>query len=163
VKEHGFTQDCVRGPGLIELRWAEGAFGVVRNLQKNMFSLLRFSWPLALLASIAALIYHLGPWFGIFLAPGIAKLGFGIALFSIVLLYARVSRRFHVSSWYVFTQPIAALMFVYTLLNSAVSSVIHGGVLWRGTTYSLNEIQAVAAQSREERLQRRTEQSSSRI
>jgi len=163
VKEHGFTQDCVRGPGLIELRWAEGAFGVVRNLQKNMFSLMRFSWPLAALASIAALIYHVGPWLGIFLAPGISKLGFGIALFSIVLLYARVSRRFHVSPWYVFTHPIAALMFVYTLLNSAVSSVIHGGVLWRGTTYSLNEIQAVAAQSREERLQRRTEQSSSRI
>src|SRR5690349_11015656 len=54
AKEHGFTQDCVRGPGLIELRWAVGAFGVVRKLQKNMFSLLRFSWPLAGLASIVA-------------------------------------------------------------------------------------------------------------
>ena len=161
VKEHGFTQDCVRGPGLIELRWAEGAFGVVRNLQKNMFSLLRFSWPLAVLASIGALIYHLGPWVAIFLAPGISKLGFGLALFSIVLLYARVSRTFHVSPWYVLTHPLAAVMFVYTLLNSAVSSVIHGGVVWRGTTYSLNEIQAVASQSREDRLQRRTEQPSS--
>ena len=158
VKEHGFTQDCVRGPGLIELRWAEGAFGVVRNLQKNMFSLLRFSWPLAVLASMGAMIYHLGPWVGIFCAPGVSKLGFAIALFSVALLYGRVSRRFHVSSWYVLTHPIAALMFVYTLLNSAVSSVVHGGVLWRGTTYSLNEIQAVASRSREERLQRRTEQ-----
>lgn len=158
VKEHGFAQDCVRGPGLIELRWAEGAFGVVRNLQKNMFSLLRFSWPLALLASVGALIYHIGPWLGIFLAPGISKLGFGVALFSILLLYARVSRRFHVSPWYVVTHPIAALMFVYTLLNSAVSSVIHGGVVWRGTTYSLSEIQTIASRSRQERLQRRTEQ-----
>jgi glycosyltransferase involved in cell wall biosynthesis len=161
VKEHGFTQDCVRGPGLIELRWAEGAFGVVRNLQKNMFSLLGFSWPLAVLACIGALMYHISPWVGIFLAPGISKLGFGVALFSIVLLYARVSRRFHVSPWYVFTHPIAAVMFVYTLLNSAVSSVMHGGVVWRGTTYSLNEIQEVASQSREDRLQRRTEQPSS--
>jgi len=158
VKEHGFKQDCVRGPGLIELRWAEGAFGVVRNLQKNMFSLLSFSWPLALLASIGALIYHIGPWIGILLAPGISKLGFAVALFSIFLLYARVSRAFHVAPLYVFTHPIAALMFVYTLLNSAVSSVIHGGVLWRGTIYSLDEIQEVASQSREERLQRRTEQ-----
>lgn len=158
VKEHGFKQDCVRGPGLIELRWAEGAFGVVRNLQKNMFSLLSFSWPLALLASIGALVYHMGPWIGILLAPGISKLGFGLALFSIFLLYARVSRAFHVAPLYVFTHPIAALMFVYTLLNSAASSVIHGGVLWRGTIYSLDEIQEVASQSREERLQRRTEQ-----
>jgi hypothetical protein len=131
---------------------------VVRNLQKNMFSLLSFSWPLALLASIGALIYHIGPWIGILLAPGISKLGFAVALFSIFLLYARVSRAFHVAPLYVFTHPIAALMFVYTLLNSAVSSVIHGGVLWRGTIYSLDEIQEVASQSREERLQRRTEQ-----
>lgn len=159
VKEHGFAQDCVRGPGLIELRWAEGAFGVVRNLQKNMFSLLHFSWPLVLLATIGALIYHIGPWFGVVLAPGISKVGFAIGLFSILLLYACVSRRFHVSAWYVFTHPIAALMFVYTLLNSAVSSVVHGGVLWRGTTYSLNEIQAIASESREERLQRRAQQS----
>ena len=40
------------------------------------------------------------------------------------------------------------LMFVYTLLASAASSVIHGGVHWRGTTYSLAEIQAAKAQSR---------------
>src|SRR5437588_6329023 len=59
VKQHGFVQDCVRGPGLVRLRWAEGAFGVVRNLQKNMFSLLRLNWGLVYLAVMAATIYHL--------------------------------------------------------------------------------------------------------
>jgi len=87
-------------------------------------------------------------------------LGFAVGLFSIALLYARVARQFHVSFWYVLTHPIGAVMFVYTVMNSAVSSVIHGGVLWRGTTYSLEEIQAVASQSRKERLRRRTEQTS---
>jgi hypothetical protein len=128
VKEHGFAQDCVRGPGLVQLRWAEGASGVVRNLQKNMFSLLRFSWSLSMLAAIAAILYHIGPWAGLVFAPGIAKIGFGIGVFSSALLYQRMARQFDLPIWYLLTQPVAALMFVYTLLNSAVSSIVHGGV-----------------------------------
>src|SRR5438270_6131567 len=88
VKQHGFRQDCVRGHALVQLRWAEGAFGVVRNLQKNMFSLLRFSWGLVFLASIAATTYQFGPWIGLILAPGVAKIGFAAGVFSIALLYA---------------------------------------------------------------------------
>jgi cellulose synthase/poly-beta-1,6-N-acetylglucosamine synthase-like glycosyltransferase len=147
VKQHGFVQDCVRGTSLVRLRWAEGAFGVVRNLQKNMFSLLRFNWGLVLLASIAATIYHLGPWVGLVLAPGVAKVGFAVAVFSIALLYAGMAIQFGLSFWYLFTQPGAALMYVYTLLYSAISSLIHGGVMWRGTTYSIDEIRLAAAET----------------
>ena len=155
VKKHGLRQDCVRGPGLVSLRWAEGAMGVVNNLRKNMFSLLRFSWALASLAAIATLIYQLGPWLGVALAPGLAKVGFAIALFSIALLYVQMSLLFGLSPWYLFTHPIATLMFVYALLLSAASSVIHRGVLWRGTTYSVEQIQSANKQSRRERQERR--------
>lgn len=148
VKDHGFAQDCVRGPGLVRLRWAEGAFGVVRNMQKNLFSLLRFSWPLSVSAAIATILYHIGPWVGLFLAPGITKVGFGVGSFAIVLLYQRLAQQFDLPLWYWLTQPIAALMFVYTLLNSAASSVIHGGVRWRGTTYSVEEIRRVSEERR---------------
>jgi hypothetical protein len=155
VKQHGFVQDCVRGPGLVRVRWAQGAFGVVKNLQKNLFSLLRFSWTLAGLAAIAAMIYHIGPWLGLIFAPGIAKLGFAVACFAIVLHYASVSREFGVSAWFVLTQPLAAVMFVFSLLSSAVSAYLHGGVLWRGTVYKLDEIEAGTAQSRRESEERR--------
>ena len=155
VKRHGFAQDCVLGPGLVSVRWAKGAMGVVKNLQKNMFSLLRFSWFLAVLASIAAMAYHLGPWLGLIFAPGIAKIGFLIAICSIGLIYVGMSRQFQLSAWYAFTHPVATVMFVYTLIASAVSSSIHGGVMWRGTTYSIAEIRNVNAESRREQEQRR--------
>ena len=140
VKEHGCVQDCVRGPGLVRLRWAEGAFGVVRNMQKNLFSLLRFSWPLSIAAAIATILYHLGPWVGLFLAPGVAKIGFAVGAFSILMLYLQLGRQFDLPVWYITTHPVATLMFVYALLNSAASSIVHGGVVWRGTIYSVNEI-----------------------
>lgn len=155
VKQHGFIQDCVRGPGLVSVRWAEGALGVVRNLQKNLFSLLRFRWTLAALAAVGAIIYHLGPWLGLIFAPGITKLGFAIAAFAILLLYASVASHFGVSAWFILTQPLAALMFVFSLFNSVVSSYLHGGVMWRGTVYRLDEIEAGVAQSRRESEERR--------
>jgi len=148
VKEHGFVQDCVRGPGLVQLRWAEGGFGIVRNMQKNLFSLLHFSWPLTVGAAIATILYHIGPWVGLLLAPGATKIGFAFGVFSIVLLYQRLARQFELRAWYLITQPVASLMFVYALLNSAASSIVHGGVVWRGTTYSLNEIRQASKERR---------------
>jgi len=139
----------------VKLRWAKGAFGVVNNLRKNMFSLMGFSWSLAVLASIAATVYHVGPWIGMIFAPGFAKAGFFFAILGVALMYAGMSRQFQVSSWYLFTHPVAALLSVYTLMASAVSSVIHGGVVWRGTTYSIAEIQAANAQSRREQEEQR--------
>jgi glycosyltransferase involved in cell wall biosynthesis len=158
VKQHGLAEDCVVGPGLVSVRWADGAFGVVRNLQKNMFSLLGFSWSLTALAGVGATLYHIGPWVGAVMAPGIAKLGFAIAISSIVLLYTRSSQMFQVSPWFVLTQPVASLMFVYTLFNSAISSLVHSGVKWRGTTYRLDEIQAANERTRKEGEERRRKQ-----
>lgn len=146
VKRHGLRQDCVVGPELVRVRWAEGAMGVVHNLRKNMFSLLRFNWWLAALATVATGIYHLGPWVGLALAPGIAKLGFGVAIFSIALLYWRMGRQFGLSPWFFLTHPLLTVFFMYTLLNSAVSCLMHGGVVWRGTTYPLEEIRSYQAE-----------------
>ena len=150
VKEHGLRQDCVVGADLVRVRWAEGGLGVVRNLRKNAFSLLHFKWWLAGLAVVAAGIYQLGPWVGVALAPGITKVGFSVGIFSIALLYWRMGRQFGLSPWFFLTHPLATGMFVYTLLNSAVSSVVDGGVLWRGTTYSLEEIRAYRADRRKQ-------------
>jgi glycosyltransferase involved in cell wall biosynthesis len=151
VKQHGFRQDCVLGRDLVSVRWAEGAFGVVRNLQKNMFGLLGFSWILAALVGIGTTIYHIGPWLGLFLAPGLSKVGFALGVGAIALLYARCPKQFGVSAWLMFTQPVAAVMFVYTLLNSALSALFHGGVVWRGTLYRMDEIQAGVATGQRER------------
>jgi hypothetical protein len=36
--------------------------------------------------------------------------------------------------------PAAALLFVYTMLRSMAVTCWHGGVVWRGTKYSLDEL-----------------------
>src|SRR4051812_45629606 len=50
VKQHGFTQRVAFGPELVNIHWARGALGMVRNLTKNFFALMEYRWPLALAA-----------------------------------------------------------------------------------------------------------------
>lgn len=155
VKRNGLSQHCVWGLGLARVRWAEGVLGVVENMRKNLFSLLNFSWTYLALASVGAAIYHLAPWAGLVFAPGLAKIGFAVAACSIAALYIRLSGQFGFSPFHFLTQPIATGMFLYALMLSAWSSLRHGGVVWRGTTYSIAEIQAISRAAREEEEQRR--------
>jgi hypothetical protein len=47
------------------------------------------------------------------------------------------------------------MMLVYALVNSASRSLLDRGVRWRGTTYSVQEIQAFNKQARREGEERR--------
>lgn len=160
VKRRGLSQHCVWGLGLARVRWAEGVLGVVDNMRKNLFSLLNFSWLFLALASVGAAIYHLAPWIGLLFASGIARFGFAVAVLSIAALYLRLSLKFGFSPLYFLTQPVATMMFLYALMLSAWSSLRHGGVVWRGTTYSVAEIQAITRAAREEEEERRKAASS---
>jgi hypothetical protein len=46
---------------------------------------------------------------------------------------------------YFFLHPIGALLFAYIVLRSMVVALWHGGVIWRGTKYSLRELREAAS------------------
>src|SRR6185437_15846304 len=52
IKRARLRQDVVFGRGLVTLRWIEGAWGVVRILEKNLFAFLNFRVSLALAACV---------------------------------------------------------------------------------------------------------------
>ncbi|MGH9579912.1 MAG: glycosyltransferase, partial [Terriglobales bacterium] len=145
IKDHGFAQRNVAGPGLIRLRWARGAMGVVRNLTKNMFALMLFRWPRTLGAAFLLLLVNLGPFLGLIFAPGWTRVGYGLAVASIALLYARMAPPIGVSRWYFLLHPASGILFAFTLLRSGLLAWRHGGVVWRGTKYSLEDLRRGAS------------------
>lgn len=140
IKEKGYAQRNVLGRGLITLRWGEGTMGIVRNLTKNMFALMLYRWPRTLGATFLLLVLNLGPFIGLALAPGWSRIGYGIAVFGIALLYSGIAPHLAISRLYFLLHPVASLLFTYTLLRSAFHVVRNGGVVWRGTRYSLEEL-----------------------
>ncbi len=142
IKDAGLAQRVVFGKDLLSIHWAKGGMGVVRNLTKNMFALMLFRWPRALGAAFLLGLLNLGPFVGVIAAHGWAKAGYAAATAVIFLLYLGMSLKSKISPIYFFAHPISTLAFVFILLRSTFLTLWHGGVIWRGTKYPLEELRA---------------------
>jgi hypothetical protein len=140
VKQHGFRQQNVFGRGLLTLHWAKGAMGMVRNLSKNFFAIVNFNLPKALGATFLLLFLNLGPFLGLVLAHGWARLGYGLAVAVIALLYTGMSWHADIPPYYFVLHPVGSVLFAYTMLLSTFLTLWQGGVVWRGTRYPLADL-----------------------
>ncbi len=140
VKRSGFTQRAAYGQQLVRHYWASDALGVVENLTKNFFALARYSCPRAVGTCVILLVFNLLPFVAVFVAPGNTRLGYGVALSFIAALYAHMSQQPHIRWWFFFLHPVSTVLYVYTMLRSMTLTLWRGGVIWRGTKYSLDEL-----------------------
>jgi hypothetical protein len=140
VKKAGFAQRNVFGGDLISIRWAHGAMGIVNNLTKNFFAVLSFQWWRTVLSAIALAFLNFGPFLGIFLSHGWARVPYAVALGSMFLIYYGMSRRSSVPMYYWLLHPVSTALFIYTLLRSMSLTLWNDGIEWRGTKYPLEEL-----------------------
>src|SRR6266496_1226884 len=140
IKDAGFRQRVVFGDNLVEIRWARGAMGVVRNLTKNFFAVMSFQTWRAFLACAGMAFLNLLPFFGVLFASGWARVPYAISLASIFLLYTGIWRQVEIHPWYFFLHPVSTTLFIYTMLRSTFVTLRNDGVNWRGTHYPLEEL-----------------------
>jgi glycosyltransferase involved in cell wall biosynthesis len=140
VKKAGFAQRNVFGGDLISIRWAEGAMGVVNNLTKNFFAVLSFQWWRTVVSAFGLAFLNLGPFLGVFLAHGWARMPYAVALASMFLVYLGMSSRSGVPPYYFLLHPVSTLLFIYALLRSMALALWNDGIMWRGTKYPLEEL-----------------------
>lgn len=140
VKKAGFAQRNVFGGDLVSIRWGRGAFGIVNNLTKNFFAVLSFQLWRTLLSVIGLAFLNFGPFLGISLAHGWARLPYAISLGSLFLIYIGISWRSSVPPYYFLLHPISTALFIYTLMRSTFLTLWNDGIVWRGTKYPLEEL-----------------------
>jgi glycosyltransferase involved in cell wall biosynthesis len=140
IKNRGFVQRNVFGEDLISLHWAKGAFGIVNNLTKNFFALLSFQWWRTVASIVAMGFLNLGPFLGVWLAHGWARVPYAIALGSLFGIYYGMSSMSAIPAYYFFLHPVSSSLFMYTLLRSMVHTLANDGIVWRGTKYPLAEL-----------------------
>ncbi len=132
VKEKGYAQRVALGLDLVSVRWANGAFGVVDNLTKNLFALCEFrpERALGLVAGIAlfTLFPLLTGW------PALLLLG------TLAVAYQTAGKYHHFTAAQLPMFPLASLLLQYALLRSMFRALRSGGVTWRGTFYSLKDL-----------------------
>jgi cellulose synthase/poly-beta-1,6-N-acetylglucosamine synthase-like glycosyltransferase len=140
VKKAGLRQDVVFGPGMVSLRWAAGAAGVIGTLEKNLFAFFRFRLSLALVACAALFFLAVWPFVGLAIAPGWSKAGLAFAIAMIAAMYMSLAPQTRVSPLFFLACPISALLFIAAVLRSAFAALRDGAVTWRGTRYPLTEL-----------------------
>jgi glycosyltransferase involved in cell wall biosynthesis len=140
IKNAGFAQRNVSGEDLISLHWAKGAFGIVNNLTKNFFAVLSFQWWRTVATIVGLGFLNLGPFLGIFLAHGWARVPYAIALGSLFAIYCGMSFRSAIPPYYFFLHPVGTSLFMYILLRSMIHVLWNDGIVWRGTKYPLEEL-----------------------
>jgi glycosyltransferase involved in cell wall biosynthesis len=140
VKKSGFRQDVVYGRDLVALRWFEGALGMVRNLEKNMFALMRFRLGISFAACFADVFLNVWPFVGVIFAPGWARLPFAFAVLMVALRYFQGVPLTGVPAFLFFLHPISGTLTAVAILRSAFAGVRDGAITWRGTKYPLAEL-----------------------
>jgi glycosyltransferase involved in cell wall biosynthesis len=140
VKEAGYAQRNVFGEDLISLYWAKGAMGVVNNLTKNFFAVLSFQAWRVVLCCVGLAFLNLMPFLGVFVSHRWGRVPYAIALMSMFLIYAGMSRKSRIPAYYFLSHPVSTVLFLYTLLRSMFLTLRQGGIVWRGTKYPLDEL-----------------------
>lgn len=140
IKKAHFRQDVVFGRDLVSLRWFEGAIGMVRNLEKNMFAFLQFRFSIVLAVCVLLLLLNVWPFLGVIFAPGWCKAVFAFAVAMIAVRYYQGSSFTGVPTLVFLLNPISAILTGLAIVRSAFSVVRDGGITWRGTTYPLVEL-----------------------
>jgi|HubBroStandDraft_5_1064220.scaffolds.fasta_scaffold11893_3 glycosyltransferase involved in cell wall biosynthesis len=140
VKQAGFAQRNVFGGDLISVRWGKGAMGIVNNLTKNFFAVLSFQWWRTVISAFGLAFLNFGPFLGVLLAHGWARVPYAVALGSMFLIYIGMSRRSAVPVYYFLLHPVSTTLFIYTLLRSMLLTLWNDGIVWRGTKYPLDEL-----------------------
>ncbi len=143
IKRAGLAQRIAFGRNLVRVHWASGVPGLISVMTKNIFSAFRFHVSLVVLACAWLAVFCITPFVAV-LVPAL-RLPAALTLAAYAYAYVLMSRPSGLSPWNALLAPFAAAAFIYALLRSMGTTLHQGGVIWRGTFYSLAELRKNAA------------------
>jgi glycosyltransferase involved in cell wall biosynthesis len=140
VKMGGFRSAVAIAQDAVSVRWHAGLGNLIRGVEKNFFAGAQFSPLVALGQCFALIAFNVLPFVGLFLGHGWVRLIAAVSVFIPLCFQLGVDIVMGVPPLYCLTLPLGALMFAYMLLRSTFVTLKQGGIVWRGTFYSLKEL-----------------------
>jgi hypothetical protein len=140
VKQSGFRTCVGVAQDSVVVRWHAGLGNLIRGVTKNFFAGVGYRLPFVILAIAGLLLMNVAPFAGVIWGHGWVRVLAGVAVVIALGFHAGVDLVMRVSPVYALTHPLGALLFGYMLARSTVVTLWHGGVVWRGTFYRLEEL-----------------------
>ena len=140
VKRAGFRSAMGLGTEFVSVRWHAGVRNIVRGVTKNFFAAADYSLVKVIVQSLGLFGASVLPFAALPFLHGTAFILAAIAACAAVVLEGAVAIIAETSPLYALAHPIGALLFDYMLWRSTIVTLRQGGIVWRGTFYSLKEL-----------------------
>jgi glycosyltransferase involved in cell wall biosynthesis len=140
VKFAGFRSAVGIAQDAVSVEWHTGLSNLVRGVEKNFFAGAGFSAAHAGLQIFALLMTNVAPYFGLLFGHGSIRILAAVAVIIATCFHIGVDLVMRNSPLYALTLPIGATIFAYMLLRSTIITLKQGGIIWRDTFYSLEDL-----------------------
>ncbi|MEI7026912.1 glycosyltransferase [Paenibacillus sp. y28] len=145
VKRSGLRQRFLLGLDSAEVEWYPNISKAITGLEKNLFSGFDYRLGYALLGILLQLLFFVFPFAGIWIAywfggpwvsaAYLASIAIMLSLYAVFI--RKLSRSSGIEAPFL---PLAALVMAYTFIRAVFLTLRRGGITWRGTFYSLEEL-----------------------
>jgi len=140
IKRAGFRSCVGVAQKHVSVRWHAGAGNIVRGVTKNFFAAASYSLGIVAAQSFGIFCTNILPFVALPFLRGWPLAFDAFAVAAALGFHAGVAVVMRVSPLYALTDPLGAILFTYMLLRSTVVTMWQGGIVWRGTFYSLEEL-----------------------
>jgi glycosyltransferase involved in cell wall biosynthesis len=124
-----------------ECHWGTTVRGMIQVMEKNYFAAIDFRFAAALAAGLGGMLVWcaaiVGPFTG-----SVAGVAAGLAMLTLSIPAYVLARRLGWNGTSALLAPLVFPVLFYAMLNSAWVTTRQGGVFWRDTFYSLDELRS---------------------
>ncbi|MBT2684473.1 glycosyltransferase [Bacillus sp. ISL-37] len=141
VKRMGLKQRMVTAMTLIEVEWYQSLSDALAGLEKNTFAGLHYRISMVLFSVFGVFVSQVVPFFTLFSNNQAVAILSAVNLVFLAFLYVMVTKRMtRFSPWLFLVLPFTALLFIFSILRASYLTFKRGGIIWRGTKYTLAEL-----------------------
>lgn len=143
LKRMGFKQRLFYGQGTVQVDWYPSLKAMLKGLQKNMYAALDYRPVMVAGALVSIPVCFVAPYLLVWVAGGWARLLLAGTILSHFAGFVLANRSTSDRPWrYLPLFPVLAAGFVYMLIWTVGTTVLRGGIDWRGTFYPLRELRS---------------------
>lgn len=142
LKLSGARQQIIAGWHMISVRWYASLREMIAGLQKNSFAGLDYSVPKLVGAVVGNVVLNIVPFIAPFFVTGATRLLYVGSAVLLMIMFAGGAAQTRNRPWLAVFYPVAAAIFIYVIVKASVTTLLDGGIKWRGTRYSLDELRA---------------------
>ncbi|OEU58785.1 MAG: hypothetical protein BA862_05715 [Desulfobulbaceae bacterium S3730MH12] len=140
IKKHGYSQECLLAGDYVHVPWYDSVSAMINGLMKNMFAVVHYRLSLIPFLLIGVTIVSVFPLWGMIFGSGYIRLFCLIAFGVRTMLFCGGMKYQGLPVWYVVGSLFSPYITLYIIVRSTMTTLIKGGIEWRGTVYSLDEM-----------------------